>query len=172
MREVWNLPSCERHVAEAEAAALAEMWENARAGTAALLEAERPRWRPNGALLHLLRAAEDHARGREEEHQGAQEEAARDAYGDADGSNMERETTAYNGDPCAGEPVEWWGETRRALCRSMREAPRGRASNLRVNRGGPARPWRSAAMTARSKPATRRCARRPVEAERARGGRP
>lgn len=122
---VWELNFCDFHGEEAEAAALAEMWENAREEISSSVRAARPRWRRNGALLSALRASEDDARGREESSQNDHEPLMERVYGDADASHTDRETLAYNGDAFAGTPAEWWSETRRALCRSMREAHEG-----------------------------------------------
>ncbi len=124
--EVWALSFCERHGEEAEFAAMAELWEDARRGAKAMLEGARERWRRNSALLYLLRQAADDAQRHEEAHAADHEDTMERAYGDADSARTHRDTLAY--DPDAGEigdPVMWWSETRRAICRAMREAHEG-----------------------------------------------
>ena len=123
--EVWALPFCEVHGAEAEAAALVEMWQEARAGVRAALDGSRPTWRMNAALLYTLRRAEHEARENEEDAECAHEAAIQNAYGDADTSQTDSDTLNYNGDPFAGGPVDWWRETRLAVCKGMREAHEG-----------------------------------------------
>ena len=123
--EVWALPFCAVHGAEAEAAALAEMWQEARAGMRAALDGGRGAWRTNAALLYALRRAEHEARENEEGAERAHEDAVRDAYGGADASHTDPDTLNYHGDPFVGTPVNWWRETRVAVCKAMREAAEG-----------------------------------------------
>lgn len=125
--EVWALPFCGRHGEEAEAAALSELCEDARRGVEAIVEGERERWRRNSALLHLLRRTAREAQAEEEATAADHEEAMQRAYGpDLDPARTHRETLDYTPDaPEIGDPVLWWSETRRALCKAMREAYEG-----------------------------------------------
>ena len=120
--EVWNIAFCAVHKAEAGAAAVTELWEDAHAEARAALEAARPRWRSNGALLVLLRAAEDEAQARAEAAAATHELAAVAAYGDAPPGLTAPSTLRYNGAPTSGTPVSWWRETRVMALRFMREA--------------------------------------------------
>jgi len=123
--EVWALSFCEIHGAEAEAAALAELWEDARMGAESAVKGGRAAWRMNAALLYTLRRAEHEARENEQDAAHDHEDAMRGAYGNADASHIDSDTLRYNGDPFAGGPVDWWSETRIAVCKAMREAHEG-----------------------------------------------
>lgn len=123
--EVWALPFCEVHGAEAEAASVAEMWEDARRAAGSAVVGGRGAWRMNGALLYTLRRAEHEARQNEEDAEHTHEDAMQDAYGETDATHTDSDTLRYNGDPFAGSPVDWWSETRRAICKAMREAHEG-----------------------------------------------
>ena len=123
--EVWALPFCEIHGAEAEAAALAEMWEDACKSAEAAVQGGREAWRKNAALLYTLRRAEHEAQGNEQNRASDHEDAMQAAYADADEAHTDSDTLQYNGDPFAGSPVDWWRETRLAVCKAMREAYEG-----------------------------------------------
>ncbi len=123
--EVWALAFCEVHGHEAESAALAELWQDARREAESAVAGGRGAWRMNGALLYTLRRAAHEARENEEDADHAHEDAWQAAYGDADATHTDSDTLRYNGDPFAGGPVDWWTETRVAICKAMREAHGG-----------------------------------------------
>ncbi|MEJ7872427.1 MAG: hypothetical protein WKF67_09220 [Rubrobacteraceae bacterium] len=129
--EVWALAFCEVHGHEAESAALAELWQDARREAESAVEGGRAAWRMNGALLYTLRRAEHEARQNEEDAEHTHEGAIADAYGDADDTHTDSDTLRYNGDPLAGGPVDWWTETRVAICKAMREAHEGGLTHVK-----------------------------------------
>lgn len=118
--EVWNLPFCARHGAEAKAGALEELAEDAENGLGALADVERARHATNRALLRVLERAEipglatrDLAR----EH----DQALREAYPPLEG-HVDPGTLAYDYDESGAGPNDWWRETRWLLCKFMRQA--------------------------------------------------
>jgi hypothetical protein len=86
------------------------------------VEAARPLWRHNGALLSVLRAAADEARAKAEERRNAHEETLEAVYGTANEALTDGDTLRYTGDASSGTPLDWWREARVNACRAMREA--------------------------------------------------
>lgn len=126
---VWDVAFCPLHGLEAETAAAREMWEAAHEASRGAVEAARPLWRRNGALLAVLRAAADEAGAKVEAARYAHEAALDAVYGDAevgyaDEAHEDEGTRRfdYRGDLTSGSPVEWWGESRTNALRAMREA--------------------------------------------------
>ncbi len=120
---VWNLSFCEVHGAEAEAAALAELTEDAEIEMQALRGAENGR---PGSNLVSLRALEEAGTlnsaarsGCEKDHQKALYLAYPLIEGRADPTVT---TFDYDSEYSGDGPVEWWADTRYLLCRFMREA--------------------------------------------------
>lgn len=122
-RMVWNLPFCEVHGAEAEAAALVEITEDAEIGLDDLRGSGNGHPGSNAILLRALEEAgkpNTTARsGYERDHQ----ETLYLAYPLVEGRADPTVTTFdYDSEYAGDGPVEWWAETRYLLCRFMREA--------------------------------------------------
>jgi hypothetical protein len=104
-RMVWELAFCEVHGAEAEAAALAEITEDAEIELQALRGAENSRLDPERDHEKALLLAYPLIEGR----------------ADPTVTNFNYEAK-YSGDRPVDGPVDWWAETRYLLCQFMREA--------------------------------------------------
>ena len=120
---VWNLPFCEVHAVEAEAAALEEIGDDTQMQLEALLSAENARSGSNRLLLHTLEQAQALANKSRTGHTRDQDEALRAAYPPLEG-RIDPDILAfdyeahYEGDG----PVDWWTDAQYLLCRFMREA--------------------------------------------------
>ncbi len=124
---VWNLPFCEVHGREAEAAALEELAEDAEMALQGLEDAEKGRANPNPVVVRALRNVQVPVTDARSGYSHNQDEALRTAYpiieGRANPDTLAFDYEAeYSGDEPGDGPVDWWADTRYLLCRFMREA--------------------------------------------------
>jgi hypothetical protein len=118
--EVWSLPFCERHGAEAKTAALEELTEDAELELQILSDAEHHRHLSNKALTSFLEAASPDV-GSLADHVEAHRETVRRAYPPIEG-RTDPETLAHDYDGSGDGPPDWWTEARWLLCKFMRQA--------------------------------------------------
>lgn len=120
---VWELPFCGVHGAEAEAAALAELTEDAEIELDAIRGAEDQRPGSNPVVLDILEeVAGPNSRARAG-HERDHDNALRAAYPPLEGRADPTVTSFdYETEYSGAGPVEWWAETRYLLCRFLREA--------------------------------------------------
>lgn len=139
---VWELPFCEFHGAEAEAAALAELTGDAEIELDALVSAEGQRPGSNPVLLRALNDVEDPNSDARAGHERDQDSALRAAYPPLEGRADPTVTSFdYEAEYSGDGPVDWWAETRYLLCRFLREAQGKGLSELE-----PLREWASAQL--------------------------
>ncbi len=120
---VWNLPFCEVHGREAEAAALEELAEDAEMALQGLEDAEKERAESNPAVVRALRDVQVTVTAASDGYEHTQDEALRTAYPSIEG-RIAPDTLAfdYEAEYSGDGPVDWWADTRYLLCRFMREA--------------------------------------------------
>lgn len=126
--EVWSLPFCARHGAEAKAGALEELAEDAENVLGTLVEAERARHATNLDLVRVLERAEIPGLALRDLGQ-THDQALREAYPPLIG-RVDSETTRYEYDWEGPGPYDWWTQTRGLLCKFMRQAHDGHHPEL------------------------------------------
>ncbi len=120
---VWELPFCEVHGAEAEAAAREELSEDVEMTLQGLAGAEKARPESNRVLVHVLKQAGTPANDAHAGHTRDHDEALYLAYPlIEDRADQTVTSFDYEAEYSGDGPMDWWAETRYLLCRFMREA--------------------------------------------------